>query len=48
MAEFSFVAPVVQGKTGQWRKAIAEIRGARDAAYKDAEAMPHASVSVPT
>src|SRR5215831_10159949 len=35
MAEFSFVAPIVKGKTDAWREALAEINGARNAAYKE-------------
>ena len=35
MAEFSFVAPILPGKTDAWRKAAAEINGARNAAYKE-------------
>lgn len=33
MAEFSFVAPILSGKTGAWRAALAEIKGPRRAAY---------------
>jgi len=33
--EFSFVAPILAGKTDAWRKALAEIKGARNAAYKE-------------
>jgi len=35
MAEFSFVAPIVKGKTEAWRKALTELKGARNAAYKE-------------
>ena len=35
MAEFSFVAPILAGKTDAWRKAVAEINGPRNAAYKE-------------
>ena len=35
MSEFSFVAPILAGKTGAWRKAVDEIKGARNAAYKE-------------
>jgi len=35
MAEFSFVAPILAGKTDAWRKAVDEIKGARNAAYKE-------------
>ena len=35
MAEFSFVAPILAGKTNAWRKAVDEIKGARNAAYKE-------------
>ena len=34
MAEFSFVAPILAGKTDAWRKAVGEINGPRNAAYK--------------
>jgi len=35
MAEFSFVAPIQPGKTDAWRKAVDEIKGSRNAAYKE-------------
>ena len=35
MAEFSFAAPILPGKTDAWRNAVAEINGARSAAYKE-------------
>jgi hypothetical protein len=35
VAEFSFVAPILAGKTDAWRKAVAEINGPRNAAYKE-------------
>ena len=35
MSEFSFVAPILAGKTDAWRKAVDEIKGARNAAYKE-------------
>jgi hypothetical protein len=35
MAEFSFAAPIRPGKTDAWRKAVDEIKGARNAAYKE-------------
>ena len=35
MAEFSFVAPIVKGKTEAWRNALAEMKGPRNAAYKE-------------
>jgi hypothetical protein len=35
VAEFSFVAPILAGKTDAWRKAAAEINGPRNAAYKE-------------
>lgn len=35
MAEFSFVAPILAGKTDAWRKAVDEIKGARNAAYRE-------------
>ena len=35
MAEFSFVAPIRAGKTDAWRKAVDEIKGSRNAAYKE-------------
>lgn len=35
MAEFSFVAPILKGKTEAWRQAVAEINGPRRAAYKE-------------
>ena len=35
MPEFSFAAPLVKGKTEVWRKAVAEIKGPRNAAYKE-------------
>lgn len=35
MAEFSFAAPILAGKTDAWRKAVAEISGPRNAAYKE-------------
>jgi hypothetical protein len=35
VAEFSFVAPILPGKTDAWRQAVAEIKGARNAAYKE-------------
>jgi len=35
MAEFSFVAPIVKGKTEAWRQALAEIKGARKAAHAE-------------
>jgi hypothetical protein len=35
MAEFSFVAPIPAGKTDASQKAVAEIKGARNAAYKE-------------
>ena len=34
MAEFSFVVPILPGKTEAWRKAIADIKGARWDEYK--------------
>ena len=33
--EFGFVAPIPAGKTDAWRKAVAEINGPRNAAYKE-------------
>jgi hypothetical protein len=38
MPEFSFVAPIIKGKTEAWRKALTEIKGARSAAYKESRA----------
>jgi hypothetical protein len=35
VAEFSFAAPILAGKTDAWRKAVDEIKGARNAAYKE-------------
>src|SRR5215467_9700426 len=35
VAEFSFVAPIQPGKTNAWRKAVDEIKGSRNAAYKE-------------
>jgi hypothetical protein len=35
VAEFSFVAPIQPGKTDAWRKAVDEIKGSRNAAYKE-------------
>ena len=35
MSEFSFVAPILAGKTDAWRKAVDEIKGARNGAYKE-------------
>jgi hypothetical protein len=35
MPEFSFAVPLVKGKTEVWRKAVAEINGPRNAAYKE-------------
>jgi hypothetical protein len=35
VAEFSFVAPILAGKTDAWRKSVAEITGPRNAAYKE-------------
>jgi hypothetical protein len=35
VAEFSFAAPIRAGKTDAWRKAVDEIKGARNAAYKE-------------
>ena len=34
MAEFSFAAPILPGKTEAWRKAVAEIKGQRWDAFK--------------
>ena len=35
MAEFGFVAPILPGKTDAWRKAVDEIKGPRNTAYKE-------------
>jgi hypothetical protein len=35
MPEFSFVAPIAKGMTDKWRKALAEIKGPRKAAYQE-------------
>src|SRR5262245_44302488 len=35
MAEFSFAAPILAGKTDAWRKAVAEIKGPRNQGYKE-------------
>jgi hypothetical protein len=35
MPEYSFAAPILKGKTEAWRQAIAEIKGARHAAYRE-------------
>ena len=35
MTEFSFVAPILPGKTDAWRKAVAEMTGPRKAAYEE-------------
>ena len=35
MPEFSFVAPILPGKTAAWRAAVAEIKGLRNAAYQE-------------
>jgi hypothetical protein len=35
LPEFSFVAPLLPGKTEAWRKAVAEMRGPRSNAYKE-------------
>lgn len=35
MVEFSFVAPIPAGKMDAWRKAVDEIKRARNAAYKE-------------
>jgi len=35
VAEFSFVAPIPPGKTDAWQKAVAEIKGPRNAAYRE-------------
>jgi hypothetical protein len=38
MAEFGFAAPIIKGRTEAWRKAMAEIKGARSAAHKESRA----------
>lgn len=35
MPEFSFVAPLVKGKTEAWKKAVAEMNGPRKAAHRE-------------
>lgn len=35
VAEFGFAAPILAGKADAWRKAVEEIKGPRNAAYKE-------------
>jgi hypothetical protein len=38
MAEFSFVAPILPGKTQAWRDAVAQLKGPRSAEYRASRA----------
>ena len=35
MSEFNFAVPILPGKTGAWRQAVAEMKGARSNEYRE-------------